>query len=431
MPRLSPASSSRHCLSFFAAGLVTVAILLLGSICSRGWAGFVVQVAAQSKFEEDVHKFKEGVQQKFQSLIEKLRHRDLTKGFAKTNGRIEATEIDVASKYAGRLASVEVDEGDEVKAGQVLARISSPEYEAQLHTAQANVLVTKSALASAEATVAQRKADQVYAQRDLERGKELVGKGWLTKQVFDQRVDKADAANAALDAAEKQREAARSMVASTEAEVERISSIIADLTIISPRDGRVQYRLHRTGEVVNAGTPIVQILDLKDVYMTIYLPAAQAGKLALGDEARLILDPYPDLVIPANVTFVATEAQFTPKPVETPAEREKLIFRVKLQVDPKVLSKYHAHVKTGIRGMGFVRTEPGASWPENLAVKLPQEPQVQGGQIPRPESDADQGRNEVKEDQSKPQTQTIKPQQRSSRSRGRKRSEAAQWWMIS
>ena len=93
--------------------------------------------------------------------------------------------------------------------------------------------------------------------------------------------------------------------------------------------------------------------------MTIYLPDAQAGQLALGDEARMILDPYPDLVIPAHVSFVATEAQFTPKPVETAAERENLMFRVKLQVDPEVLRKYHAEVKTGIRGMGFVRTQPG------------------------------------------------------------------------
>jgi HlyD family secretion protein len=353
--------------------LILVAFITLGVFAGLGSnRSFLVSAAhAQSKFEEDVQKFGKDVQQKFNTLIEKLRHGELPEGFAKTNGRIEATEIEVASKYAGRLASVDVDEGDEVKAGQVLARISSPEYEAQLHTAQANVLVAKSALASAEATVAQRKADQVFAKGDLERGKELVGKGWLTKQVFDQRVDKADAATAALEAAEKQREAASSMVISTEAEVERISSIIADLTIICPRDGRVQYRLHRTGEVVNAGTPIVQILDLKDVYMTIYLPSGEAGKLALGDEARIILDPYPDAVIPAHVNFVATEAQFTPKPVETAAEREKLIFRVKLQVDPKVLEKYHTQVKTGVRGMGFVRTDPAASWPEKLVVRLP------------------------------------------------------------
>jgi len=323
------------------------------------------------KFGKDVQKFGEDVQKKVQSLIDRLRHGDVPEGLAKTNGRIEATEIDIAPKYAGRLESVDVNEGDEVKAGQVVARISSPEYEAQLRNAQANVLVAKSALASAVAKVAQAKADLVYAEADLERGKALVKQGWLTKQMFDQRVDKSDAGKAALDAAEKNRLALEATVIAAQADADRISSIIADLTLFSPRDGRVQYRIHRSGEVVNAGTRILQILDLNDVYMTIYLPAAQAGKLALGDEARTILDPYPDLVLPAKVSFVATEAQFTPKPVETAAEREKLIFRVKLQADPEVLRKYHSEVKTGIRGLGFVRTDPRVPWPENLQVKLP------------------------------------------------------------
>jgi HlyD family secretion protein len=372
---------NRHFFRLSTSGtFIAVAILALGSFADRGSRGsfFVSAAHAQSKFEEDVHKFKEDVQKfqedvhkKVQSLIEQLRHGDVPEGLAKTNGRIEATEIDVSAKYAGRLASVTVNEGDEVKAGQVVARITGPEYEAQLHTAQANVLVAKSALASAEAKVAQAKADKVFAMQDLERGKELVAKGWLTKQMFDSRVNKADAANAGLEAAEKQRDAASSLVVSNEAEVERIAAVLTDLTLLAPRDGRVQYLIHRAGEVVNAGTRILTVLDLKDVYMTIYLPAAQAGKLPLGDEARLILDPYPDLVIPAYVSFVATEAQFTPKPVETAAEREKLIFRVKLQVDPQVLAKYHANVKTGIRGLGFVRTDPAVSWPENLAVKLP------------------------------------------------------------
>ncbi len=361
-----------------AATLMAVAMLALGSFADRGSTGCFLVSAAHAQPEEDFQRFQKDVQQKLeplhqklQSLVERLRHGDMPEGIAKTNGRIEATEIDVSSKYAGRLESVTVNEGDEVKAGRVVARIYSPEYEAQLHSAQAKVLVAKGVLAAAEAQIAQRKADQVFAKRDLERGQQLVGQGWMTKQVFDQRVDKADAAAAALLAAEKEREAASSTVQSSEAEVEQISSILADLPLRSPRDGRVQYLIHRSGEVVNAGTRILQILDLNDVYMTIYLSNAEAGKLALGDEARMILDPYPDLVIPAHVSFVATEAQFTPKPVETASEREKLMFRVKLQVDPEVLRKYHTEVKTGIRGMGFVRTGPGAKWPENLAVKLP------------------------------------------------------------
>jgi HlyD family secretion protein len=105
--------------------------------------------------------------------------------------------------------------------------------------------------------------------------------------------------------------------------------------------------------------------------MTIYLPAAQAGQLAIGDEARMILDPFPQYIVQATVRFVATEAQFTPKSVETAEEREKLMFRVKLQVDPKVLGKYHTEVKTGVRGRGFVRTDSKVPWPDDLVVKLP------------------------------------------------------------
>ena len=134
----------------------------------------------------------------------------------------------------------------------------------------------------------------------------------------------------------------------------------------------MQYRLARAGEVIAAGQRVLTILDLKDVYMTIYVPASVAGKLTLGDEARVILDPAPEYVIPHTISFIATEAQFTPKSVESAEEREKLMFRVKLQGDPGILDKYHRLVKTGVRGLGFVRTDLKISWPPELAVKLPQ-----------------------------------------------------------
>jgi len=97
-----------------------------------------------------------------------------------------------------------------------------------------------------------------------------------------------------------------------------------------------------------------------------------AGKLTLGDEARTILDPLPQYVLPNTISFVATDAQFTPKSVETAEERQKLMFRVKLQGDPAVLDKYHRQVMTGVRGLAFVRTDPKIAWPAELEVKLPQ-----------------------------------------------------------
>jgi HlyD family secretion protein len=106
--------------------------------------------------------------------------------------------------------------------------------------------------------------------------------------------------------------------------------------------------------------------------MTVFLPAAIAGRLEIGSEARIILDPAPQYVVPASISFVATDAQFTPKTVETEEEREKLMFRVKLKVEAQVLKQYSRRVKTGVRGLGFVRTDPATPWPSDLKVNLPQ-----------------------------------------------------------
>jgi HlyD family secretion protein len=329
---------------------------------------FIASARAQAKPPEPIEKAKKAVD----TLINHLRGRDMPEGIVKTNGRIEATQVDVSAKYPGRLATMTVDEGDEVTAGQVVATISSPETEAQLRSAQAQVLKAKQAYAEAVALIAQRNSDLTFARTDYDRGKTLLQSGNIAQQVVDQRRNRFESADAGYVAANAQRDEAEASIKAAEADVERLQSILVDLILVSPRSGRVQYRLARAGEVIAAGQRILTILDLNDVYMTIYLPAEQAGKLTIGDEARTILDPIPQYVLPNTVTFVATEAQFTPKSVETTEEREKLMFRVKLQADPKVLDQYHRSVKTGVRGLGFVRTDPKIAWPAELQVKLPQ-----------------------------------------------------------
>jgi HlyD family secretion protein len=310
------------------------------------------------------------------NLIARLRGETLPDGVVKSNGRLEATQVDVSSKYPGRLSEVTVEEGSNVTQGQVIAKITSPEYEAQLRAAKADVQKANDALAAAEAEIASRESALAFAKSDFERGQELMKSGHITKQTFEQRKRNYDSAVAAVKSFTSQRDQALSQIANSEAEVDRVQSIINDLTLVSPRLGRVQYQLARAGEVVAAGAPIVTILDLTDVYMTIFLPAADAGRLAVGDEARIILDPVPDYVIPATVSFVASEAQFTPKTVETKDERAKLMFRVKLKIDPQLLQQFYTRVKTGVRGLGFVRTKPGVEWPADLQVKLPKPPQA-------------------------------------------------------
>jgi HlyD family secretion protein len=342
-----------------AAALTAIAIPTLGGFANPAGTGSLHDFTANA--ETSVH-----------ALIDRWRGGSTPAAIAKTNGRIEATQIDVSAKYPGRLEEVAVKEGDEVTAGQVLARISSLEYEAQLRGAQSQVMKAKQCLAEAEAQIARWKSEVTLAAADLARGRELVDKGWLTRQVFDQRVAKAETAEAGLRAAEAEREQADFAIKTAQSDVERIQAILADLVLLAPRSGRVQYQIAHTGEVVAAGSRVLTILDLNDVYMTIYLPAPQAGPLALGDQARIILDPLPQFVVPSTVSFVAADAQFTPKYVETTEERQKLMFRVKLTVDPQVLKKYQSQVKTGVRGMGFVRTDLAAAWPEDLVIKLPQ-----------------------------------------------------------
>jgi len=133
----------------------------------------------------------------------------------------------------------------------------------------------------------------------------------------------------------------------------------------------VEYKLVQPGEVVAAGGRLVTILDLTDVYMTIFLPTGDAGRVALGSDARIILDAVPDSVFPATVSFVAAEAQFTPKSVETANEREKLMYRVKLAIDPKLLETYREYVKAGLTGSAYVQVAANAVWPGRLALRLP------------------------------------------------------------
>jgi len=309
---------------------------------------------------------------KVRNLLDRVLGRAMPEGIVKTNGRIEATQVDVAAKYPGRLVDITVEEGSEVTAGQVLGRVSSPEYEAQLRAAQSNVEKAKQTLVEAEALIVQRNATLAAAKSDYERGVELVGKQIITQQTFDQRQRNYEGAQANVQGAIAQRDQAQAAIKSSEAEVERIESILHDLVLVSPRTGRVQYQLARNGEVVAAGGKVLTILDLQDVYMTVFLPAATAGKLEVGGEARMILDPVPQYVIPASVSFVAADAQFTPKTVETAEEREKLMFRVKLKIDADLLKKFSRRVKTGVRGLGVVRTNTATAWPDDLKVNLPQ-----------------------------------------------------------
>lgn len=292
----------------------------------------------------------------------------LAEGFGSGNGRIEATEVDVATRLAERLAAVLVDEGDMVSAGQVVAHMDTAELLAQLRQAQAELRREREGARYAEAIVKQRKSELDYARNTFSRSSQLSSKGNISIDQLDQDRTLLATAEAALQAANIQVVEAEASIEAAKAAVERIQSSIDDSVLSSPIDGRVLYRLAEPGEVLAPGGRVVTVLDLTDVYMSIFLPTAQAGRISVGGEARIILDAIPDYVIPAQVSFVDPQAQFTPREVETRTEREKLMFRVKVKIDPSLLSDYIERVKTGIPGEAYVRLDPQAQWPEALKV---------------------------------------------------------------
>lgn len=295
----------------------------------------------------------------------------LPAGIAKTNGRIEAERVDVATKLAGRLKEVLVKEGDSVKAGQTLALMDTAELDAQLNDAKAAVRQAERQLDQAVALLAQRKSEQTLAGRELERAEQLAAKGYTAKEVVDQRQSAKITAEAAVNSASAQIDLAKANIESTLARVARIQTYIDDSVLTAPRGGRVQYRLALPGEVLAAGGKVLTLLDLTDVYMTVFLPTSEAGRLAIGAEARIVFDAAPQYVVPASVSFVASEAQFTPKYVETKSEREKLMFRVKVQIPREILEKYAQWVKTGVTGVAYIKLSDDGEWPASLAVALP------------------------------------------------------------
>ncbi|MBV8536965.1 MAG: HlyD family efflux transporter periplasmic adaptor subunit [Alphaproteobacteria bacterium] len=299
-----------------------------------------------------------------------LQHQ-LPPGFAQANGRLEAEQVEIAAKYAGRIVDVLVKEGDMVDVGQVIAHMDIAELTAQLHTAQAQVLRAQNEAVLAKAVIAQKESQLIFAQQEIARTAALIPKGFATGERFDQNKNDLKVAQAALDAAKSALNVETSTIAASEAEVARIQAQIDDSTLVAPKRGRIQYKLAQPGEVLQSGGRVVTMLDLSDVYLTIFVPAHAATPLGIGDEARIVLDALPQYVFPAKVTFVATEAQFTPKMVETAEEREKLMFRVKLSAPDDLRTRYESQVKTGIRGIGYVRTDAHAAWPASLAVKLP------------------------------------------------------------
>lgn len=317
---------------------------------------------------------------------------------ASGNGRIEATEISIAAKNPGRIRELLVNEGQFVEQDQIVGYIDSDVLNAQLQQAQAQQRQALNAVSTAYSQLAQRKSERaalvaVLAQREAElsaalsrsrRTSALAQTGAASKQTAEDDVAhlrsaeaaivaakaQIDAADSAIAAAEAQIQSAKSVTEAAEATVARIKVELEDNVLKAPRAGRIQYRVAQPGEIVPAGGRILNMIDLTDVYMTFFLPAAQAGRVAIGSEVRIVLDALPHLAVPAEISFVADVAQFTPKTVETASEREKLMFRVKAKLPPALLEQHISQVKTGLPGVAYVKLSADAEWPVAIAERI-------------------------------------------------------------
>ncbi|HTF68134.1 MAG TPA: efflux RND transporter periplasmic adaptor subunit [Edaphobacter sp.] len=350
----------------------------------------------------------------------------LPAGIVSGNGRIEAKLSDASAKEPLRVQKIMVNEGDLVRPGQVLVQLDTStldeelaknnaavasakeefaaansgiaEANADIAQANANVAGANADVVSANAAVEQQNGEVQLAQTEADRQTRMLAENATSKALFDVRQTavlttkatlkdvearveaaqarvgaaqaKTGAAQARRTTAQAQADAARQQIGVALAQVEVTKSRIKDATLISPVTGRVLYRLVEPGEVLGPGGKALTLVDLSDVYMEIFLPSDQAARLKTGEPARITVDYEPNAAAAAYVSFVSPEAQFTPKQVETKSEREKLMFRVKLQIPPEVVTHYIERIKTGVRGVGYVKVNSDARWPDWLEKGL-------------------------------------------------------------
>jgi HlyD family secretion protein len=297
----------------------------------------------------------------------------LPDGIAQGNGRVEAVQVDVSTKIPGRVSEILVKEGDIVEVGQVVARVDVAQLQAQFLRARADTAKAKSQVAAAKAEVVVARSQLELAEKKLRRTDELLERGSTSRLTYDIGKTERDVALASVDGAEARFLSALRSVDAANAAADEIATRIADAELKSSVFGRVLYRLAEPGEVVGAGGKFLTIVNYEDIYMEIFLPAHQAHRVNMGAAARVKLDVW-DFGIPAKVSFISPESQFTPKQVETPSERDKLMFRVKVRADQDLIMHNLDRVKVGLRGVAYVLLDghPEPDWSSILPDMPPE-----------------------------------------------------------
>jgi HlyD family secretion protein len=250
--------------------------------------------------------------------------------FLIASGRIEGRLTTLSARSAGRVAEIKADEGRSVKRDEILVTLADPALRERINSLAARVRRTEASLAQAE--------------RELARNQKLIADGFITQQTMERTRLEADVQSAAL------REAKASL-----AEQQRY---LDEMTVRAPTAGTVLVRTIERGEWVQPGTPLYTLVDLNQLYLKIYVPEPDIGKILHEQPARVHIDAFPNRFFPARVSKIASEAEFTPKNVETREERVKLVFAVELALDDNP----DGALKPGMPADAVVRLEDGPEW---------------------------------------------------------------------
>jgi HlyD family secretion protein len=277
-------------------------------------------------------------------------------GTIHASGHIEATEVRLAAKVGGVLLEAPLEEGDEVHVGTLVARLETVDAEHRLAQARAQAEAADAQLRlllagtraedlrRAEEQLAQARAELDAARRDLERLAGLADRGTATEKSRDDAETREEVADRAVAAARSQLdklvagprrqqiEAARARRAAAEAAVAAVDQQIRDAVVLAPRDGVVTARVAEPGEVLPPGATVAVLTDLARPWLEVWIDQPNLSRVALGDEVEVLLDGQ-DRAFVGTVTFVSPVAEFTPKNVQTPEERAKLVFRIKITLD--------------------------------------------------------------------------------------------------
>lgn len=241
------------------------------------------------------------------------------KGEISASGTIEITEVEVSSKLAGRIEKLLVDEGDSVLKDQVLIELENNELEAQLKQAQAAYQVSL-------AQLAQSKSNSENLKTNLERTRQLFKAGSATQQQLDDQETK-------YQMAKDQLTSSTHLTEQNKATIELIQVYIDNSVIRSPINGLVLSKNTEIGEVVSPGSSLLTLGDLSHPWVKIYIKETDLGKVKLGQKAQVKIDTYPDKVFEGKVTYISSQAEFTPKNIQTKEERVKLVFGIKVSLD--------------------------------------------------------------------------------------------------